>query len=57
MAGDVDMTASEFAELIEAELVRAAERRLSVETQILVLEVIVRSLRDGLLASEAETDG
>jgi hypothetical protein len=57
MTGDVDMTASEFAELIEAALVRAAERRLCVETQILVLEVIVRSLRDGLLASEAETDG
>jgi hypothetical protein len=45
------MTAGEFGKLIEAALAEADRGGLSEEEQILVLELIVRSKREDLVAS------
>jgi hypothetical protein len=45
------MTAGEFAKLVEAALVEADRGGLAGEEQILVLELIVRSKREDLVAA------
>jgi hypothetical protein len=50
------MTAAEFGKLIEAALAEADRGGLSDEEQILVLEVIVRSKREDLVASSELPD-